>query len=343
MDLVKLSREDAPRIGALARETYAAAWGHEMTQTHLHALFSSSLSDAAFGTALVTDTILGAELEGHLIGYIQFGPFSACPHRPAPAADAAEIRRLYVQKAHQSRQLGATLLREAMAHPSVADASELYLHAWETNHGAQRLYRRFGFHPVGRRPEYDPQGKHTGDDLLMLRTAPAVHLRYLHPDDLADFQAYRRDPGLAEYQGWSVQEDAAALEFLTHMQQQKALKTDNWLQLAVYCNQTGRLIGDVGLRVDTRRDIEVGYTLSRSHQGRGLATVAVSMALAFAANNGHIETVHAFTHMNNPASAKLLQRLGFSQTEHPDAAAHEQHWQCPGRAFQYVPCDFREE
>ena len=42
-------------------------------------------------------------------------------------------------------------------------------------------------------------------------------LRRLHPDDLAAFQAYRTDPAVGRWQGWTAQSDAQALAFLTEM------------------------------------------------------------------------------------------------------------------------------
>jgi hypothetical protein len=42
-------------------------------------------------------------------------------------------------------------------------------------------------------------------------------LRRLRADDLAEFQAYRRDPELGRYQGWLPVSDEEALAFLREM------------------------------------------------------------------------------------------------------------------------------
>jgi RimJ/RimL family protein N-acetyltransferase len=70
----------------------------------------------------------------------------------------------------------------------------------------------------------------------------------------------------------------------------------------------GTLIGSVALAGG-----EVGYMLARSHQGRGLATEAVTAMLDWGFSLGH-RAITAGVFDGNTASIRLLTRLGFSET-----------------------------
>lgn len=160
---------EAPQLGALARQTYQATWGDEMSPDHLAHIYATELSDAHFAHLLQFEFALVAVQNAHWLGYVHFGDYPASAATPDAAEDAGEIHRLYVHPDRHNGGLGGQLLRAALDHPRMHVRAEVYLHVWETNFGAQRLYQRYGFFPVGRRPEYNPQGQHTGDDIIMCR------------------------------------------------------------------------------------------------------------------------------------------------------------------------------
>lgn len=139
-----------------------------------------------------------------------------------------------------------------------------------------------------------------------------VVLRRLVPGDLPGFQAYRRDERLARYQGWSAQTDAQALAFIDEMRATPLFARGEWVQLGIAGREHGTLIGDIGLHVDADgRAAEIGFTLSRAAQGRGLATEAVRLALALMLQHGAVERVVGITDARNLASVRLLERVGF--------------------------------
>ncbi|MDD3798992.1 MAG: GNAT family N-acetyltransferase [Novosphingobium sp.] len=72
------------------------------------------------------------------------------------------------------------------------------------------------------------------------------------------------------------------------------------------------VIGCIGL--DRRADgVELGYWLARKHWGRGFATEAGRAMLASARAVGH-RRVHAGHALDNEASARVLEKLGFRPT-----------------------------
>jgi len=80
-------------------------------------------------------------------------------------ADEAHITTIAVDPSWHRHQIGTRLLL-ALAREAVAlDAAGLTLEVRMSNHGAQELYRRFGFVPVGVRKNYYAE---IGEDALVM-------------------------------------------------------------------------------------------------------------------------------------------------------------------------------
>lgn len=140
-------------------------------------------------------------------------------------------------------------------------------------------------------------------------------LRRLASDDLPEFQAYRHDPELGRYQGWSPMSDEEATAFLREMNTAPLLNPGNWTQIGIAEPDSGLLIGDIGVFLDQDgRYAEVGFTLARHAQGRGVAAAAVreTVNLIFAATE--VDRVFGITDARNYASVRLLERVGMRKT-----------------------------
>lgn len=75
------------------------------------------------------------------------------------------------------------------------------------------------------------------------------------------------------------------------------------------------LLGCVGLVTDRRsRSASLGYWLGRDYWGQGIATQAAGSAARWALTSLPIDKVTADVALDNPASAAVLRRLGFSET-----------------------------
>jgi aminoglycoside 6'-N-acetyltransferase len=144
---------------------------------------------------------------------------------------------------------------------------------------------------------------------------PGVVLRRLGREDLADFQAYRHDPAVGRFQGWSPMSDEHALQFLSEMHATPLVHPGHWTQIGIAEPDTQRLIGDIGLFVDEAgREAEVGFSLARHAQGRGLATAAVRAAIGLVLAASPVEQVLGITDARNAASIRVLERLGMRRT-----------------------------
>ena len=131
-----------------------------------------------------------------------------------------------------------------------------------------------------------------------LRTARLV-IDHLAIADAAAVAAYRSEPSVARYQGWSAP--------FTVEQAERLAGTG---QLAL--RRAGTLVGDAMVAVvdGAHDEVELGITLAPDAQGRGLASEAVA-ALAGAAFAAGCVKVVAYVDVRNDASLRLFDRVGF--------------------------------
>ena len=162
--LIRLAQpNDITSLAQLAAQTYADAFGHSMSAADLAAHLEKNLSPASFQQIIANDTMLVAEADGQLVGYVQFGP----AHPASGYGEGAELRRLYVRADAQNAGVGTLLMEAALE--AMKGIGDIYLDVWEHNAGAQRLYRRFGFEMIGTRAFEVASGAETSLDLIMVR------------------------------------------------------------------------------------------------------------------------------------------------------------------------------
>ena len=148
------------------------------------------------------------------------------------------------------------------------------------------------------------------------RVMGRVVLRRLALADLRRFQAYRHDPDVGRYQGWEPQPDHEATQFIEAMSRVDLFPRGAWFQLGIADASTNELIGDVGVCVDAdARRAEVGFTIARAAQGRGLGTEAVRGLIQFIFEQTAVAEVVAVTDQRNIPAARLLERIGMRNME----------------------------
>lgn len=75
-----------------------------------------------------------------------------------------------------------------------------------------------------------------------------------------------------------------------------------------------KLAGSIGFGRFMSADREVGYWLAREHWGQGIATEAGRAVLALAFDGLRLPRLAAAHAIDNPASGRVLERLGFRPT-----------------------------
>lgn len=143
-----------------------------------------------------------------------------------------------------------------------------------------------------------------------------LRLRRFAEHDLEPFLAYRQDPEVARYQGWSDYTRPEAEAFVANQVAQPFGVDESWFQVAVARRSDDALLGDCGLHFLGGRQLEIGFTLARAHQGQGYMSEALRALLELAFRELQIHRVTALTDTRNAASVSLLERLGFRREGH---------------------------
>jgi RimJ/RimL family protein N-acetyltransferase len=74
------------------------------------------------------------------------------------------------------------------------------------------------------------------------------------------------------------------------------------------------LVGSIGFGRDQDGEIELGYWIGRAFWGRGYATEAGRAAVAMARDSLRLRKLNAGHFLDNPASGRVLEKLGFRRT-----------------------------
>jgi RimJ/RimL family protein N-acetyltransferase len=143
-------------------------------------------------------------------------------------------------------------------------------------------------------------------------TSPRLSLRRFVPADGAGLHAYLSRPEAVEFEPYGVIDRSEADAWAA----QRAADPAFW---AICLRPDGELIGNLYLaRVppDEWRTWELGYVLHPDHWGRGYASEAATRLLdeCFRAWSAH--RVVAYCDVENAASWRLLERLGFRREGH---------------------------
>jgi len=146
----------------------------------------------------------------------------------------------------------------------------------------------------------------------MFARTERLTLRRFTLADAEAFATYRSDPDVARYQSWDVPVPPAEAVRKVEQFVQGDPAAPGWFQYAV--DLDGVLIGDLGLNLDENLlQAELGFTLAPAYQGRGYATEAVRGLLDHLFIERKLHRVSAECDARNTASARLLERVGFTQ------------------------------
>jgi diamine N-acetyltransferase len=162
---------DVPALADLARRTWSDAFGDSVSPEDEAVELETTRSEAYFSDALQNKTILVAEGDDALLGYVQFGDVDIPDVEVRPGDQG--LQRIYVETASQGRGLGRKLMRAALGHPRLADAKRIYLSVWDRNERAIRLYESLGFRKFGTTTITIGSGE-VAEELVMLLDRNAV-------------------------------------------------------------------------------------------------------------------------------------------------------------------------
>ena len=153
----------------------------------------------------------------------------------------------------------------------------------------------------------------------MLLQTPRLILRNLKECDLDSFVAYRNEPEVAKYQGWRIPYPREKGEkFISSMKDKIGLKQGDWIQYAVALKDTDELIGDLDcyIKKEEVRQAVIGYTIASRYWRKGYAFEGIPFLLKYLFEDMDIHRVAADCDVENVASFRTLEKLGFRREAH---------------------------
>ena len=136
-------------------------------------------------------------------------------------------------------------------------------------------------------------------------------LRDIRLSDAGDVFAFAGDPVVQQWDGGPVADIATVAEWI---EKDHAAAADRRMFVwGITLKSSDTVIGRVSLSNWEKHNahIEVGYDLAKDYWRRGIGSEAVWAVVRYAFDGLHVHRVHAFPTMDNVASIRLLEKLGF--------------------------------
>jgi RimJ/RimL family protein N-acetyltransferase len=143
-------------------------------------------------------------------------------------------------------------------------------------------------------------------------------LRPITAEDAEAIFGYRSNAIINQFQGWIPETVADVHDFIQDKICAEIDQPDTWFQLAIVKNDSGELIGDIGihfLELDSLQ-VEIGFTLDWKHHGNGFATEALTEVMKFLFRKLNKHRVIASIDPRNEKSIKVVERLGMRKEAH---------------------------
>ena len=100
-----------------------------------------------------------------------------------------------------------------------------------------------------------------------------------------------------------------ALEFVNYARQ--AVLADDAYPFVITRREDGEVVGVINLTLrPSHRAAEMGYWIGAANRNRGYASEAAGRVLLFAFDQLELNRVHSQTFTDNPASARVLEKIG---------------------------------
>lgn len=137
-------------------------------------------------------------------------------------------------------------------------------------------------------------------------------LRPFKSEDAQDvFECWESDPEVAKYMFWTSHNDIEKTKEWIFFELNQIPK-DDWYRFAIVIKDTNELIGTGLIYYEDEVEAwEMGYNLGRKYWGKGYTTEAMKEILLFAKNELNICEVVGRYAKENPASGKVMKKLGF--------------------------------
>lgn len=145
-----------------------------------------------------------------------------------------------------------------------------------------------------------------------------LKLSQLVAGDAPAVYEYRSDPEVCRYQSFEPGSLADVGDFIRGLQENEFDTAGTWFQFAIRLNDSGVLIGDIGVHfmADDPRQVEIGFTIAPTYQGQGFGTEVVTGLLRYLLVTVRKHRAFASVDPRNGPSVALLKRVGMREEAH---------------------------
>jgi RimJ/RimL family protein N-acetyltransferase len=148
--------------------------------------------------------------------------------------------------------------------------------------------------------------------MMTIFETPRLIFRHFQPADVQVMYPWLTDAEIMRFmptgQDYTMEQaEARIARYITH-QQQHGYSRGIMIERA-----SGAVIGDAGLLyLPATQEVELGYRLGKPSWGKGFATEAAIGWLQHAFNGLGLNEVIAFSHPDNHASVRVMEKSGFA-------------------------------
>lgn len=137
-------------------------------------------------------------------------------------------------------------------------------------------------------------------------------LRQPIPEDAGlIFEQYAQDPEVTKYLSWQPHQSIRETdEFIDRCISVWA--NHSAFPYVLICKQDAQLIGMIEIRINQYK-ADLGYVLARSEWSKGYTTEAMQALTSWALAQNEIYRVWAFCDVENPASARVMEKVGMQR------------------------------
>lgn len=128
--------------------------------------------------------------------------------------------------------------------------------------------------------------------------------------------SYRSDAITNQYQGWIPNSLAEVEDFITNKVCKTFNVSDTWSQMVIICQESNKIIGDIGIHFIDDKQVEIGCTLCKEQHGKGFANEALRAVINLLFKQFSKHRIIASIDPQNINSAKMVERLGFKKEAH---------------------------
>ena len=146
-------------------------------------------------------------------------------------------------------------------------------------------------------------------------TTERLKLREFVFDDWPAVLAYQKDPRYLEYYPQLTRGEPDAKEFVQWFLDEQAEPLRRRFQLAVILRESGRLIGNCGIRrkPDNEWEADIGYEIAPELWGNGYATEAATALVEHGFSEMGLHRISSWCIAENGASISVLRKLGLRE------------------------------